>query len=230
MAKGLSFTNQRAFAFRNIIPEIIVGGLIGIFVGFFYRTNILFNPGLSTVFSVIPINEIISGALLGIAIGGIVGGIYSIYLKRAINSEDIPKVSNLNEGINSNGENITLEIKKEQLEVAKKWVQTGQVKIYKETIMEEKSYTVPVMHEELVIEKKILSSASSNPKDEPMETIRIILNKEEVAFTKHRVELEDVSIYKKQIEEIKHIEEKLKREEIKVKISGSSDAGDKSRT
>jgi uncharacterized protein (TIGR02271 family) len=56
----------------------------------------------------------------------------------------------------------------------------------------------------------------------PTDTIRILLNEEQVEFTtKHRVALEGVSIYKQQIEDIKHIEETLKREEPKVIISGS---------
>ena len=116
---------------------------------------------------------------------------------------------------------MTLQIKEEQLDLAKKWMQTGEVKIYRESFTEEKSYTVPVKREELVIEKKNLASATTEHKDMPTEVIRILLSEEQVEFTKHRVTLEDVSIYKQQIEDIKHIEETLKREECKVKISGS---------
>ena len=42
------------------------------------------------------------------------------------------------------------------------------------------------------------------------------------------VALEDVSIYKQQIEDIKHIEETLNREAAKVKISGSPKVRDES--
>ena len=47
----------------------------------------------------------------------------------------------------------------------------------------------------------------------PTEVIRIVLSEEQVEFTKHRVALEDVSIYKQLIKDIKHIEETLRREE-----------------
>ncbi|WAG66978.1 YsnF/AvaK domain-containing protein [Clostridium estertheticum] len=115
----------------------------------------------------------------------------------------------------------TFQIKKEQLDIAKKWLQTGEVNIYREAFTEEKTFTVPVKREELVIKKKVLSSADSEIKNMPTEIIRIPLSEEHVEFTKHKVNLEEVSIYKQQIQDIKHIEETLKREDLKVKISDS---------
>lgn len=115
----------------------------------------------------------------------------------------------------------TLQIKEEQLDIAKKWIQTGDVKIHKEIFSEEKNFTIPIQREDLVIEKK--SIASSNSKDKASETqiIRIPLSEEHVEFSKHKVVLEDISIYKQQINDIEHIEETLKKEKPKVKISGS---------
>ncbi|MBX4265012.1 YsnF/AvaK domain-containing protein [Clostridium estertheticum] len=115
----------------------------------------------------------------------------------------------------------TFQIKKEELDIAKKWLQTGEVNIYRETFTEEKIFTVPVKREELVIKKKVLVSADSEIKNMPTEIIRIPLSEEHVEFTKHKVDLEEVSIYKQQIQDIKHIEETLKREALKVKISDS---------
>ncbi|WP_253205595.1 YsnF/AvaK domain-containing protein [Clostridium estertheticum] len=115
----------------------------------------------------------------------------------------------------------TFQIKKEQLDIAKKWLQTGEVNIYREAFTEEKTFTVPVKREELVIKKKVLASADSEIKNMPTEIIRILLSEEHVEFTKHKVNLEEVSIYKQQIQDIKHIEETLKREDLKVKISDS---------
>jgi uncharacterized protein (TIGR02271 family) len=113
----------------------------------------------------------------------------------------------------------TLQIKKEELDIAKEWLKTGEVNVYRETFTEEKIFTVPVIREELVIKKKVITSATPEHKDIPTEVIRIILSEEEVEFTKHKVNLEDISIYKQQIQDIKHIEETLKREEPIVKIS-----------
>ncbi|MFL0250944.1 YsnF/AvaK domain-containing protein [Clostridium neuense] len=108
----------------------------------------------------------------------------------------------------------TFQIKEEQLDIAKKWIQTGDVKIHREILSEKKNFTVPVEREELVIEKKSTEA-------EPVQIIRIPISEEKVEFSKHKVILEDVSIYKQQIDDIKHIEETLKKEKPKVKISGS---------
>ena len=118
-------------------------------------------------------------------------------------------------------EDVTLKIKEDQLEIAKKWVQTGEVKVYRESFTVEKNFTIPVVREELVIEKKALDLTTYESKDMPKEAVRILLSEEQVEFTKHIVALEDVSIYKQQIVDIKHIEEILKREEAKIKILGS---------
>ena len=115
----------------------------------------------------------------------------------------------------------TFQIKKEQLDIAKEWVQTGDVVIYRETITEDKTFIVPIKREELVIKKKNLASITPGQKDMPEEIIRIVLNEEYVEFNKHTVDIEDVSVYKQQILDIKHIEETLKREEPIVKISES---------
>jgi uncharacterized protein (TIGR02271 family) len=84
------------------------------------------------------------------------------------------------------------------------------------------------LHEELVVERKSLSSTAQGISDAPTEIIRIPLSEEQVEFTKHRIALEDVSIYRQQIEDIKHIEETLKSEEAKVAVSGTPRVIDKS--
>jgi len=117
--------------------------------------------------------------------------------------------------------NVKIQIKQEQLDIAKEWIQTGEVKIYRETLMENKTFNVPVKREELVIEKKTIASVKIGHKDSLTEVIRIPISEEQVEFTKHMVTLEDISIYKEQIEDIKHIEDTLKKESAKIKITGS---------
>ncbi len=147
----------------------------------------------------------------------------SVAPEKTYNFARTPKQS-----IYDDSKDVTLQIKEEQLDVAKKWIQTGEVRIYRDSFMEEKSFTVPIKCEELVIEKTALASATSEHKDVPTKVIRIRLSEEQVKFAKHKVDLEDVSIYKQKIEEIKHIEETLRKEESKVKISGSPKVRDRS--
>lgn len=115
---------------------------------------------------------------------------------------------------------VTVQLKEEQLVLAKKWMQTGEVKIYRESFTQKKSFTLTVECEDLVIEKKIPASATPE-QNGPPEVIRIRLSEEQVEFNKRKVALEDVSIYKQQIEEIQHIEQTLKKEEFNIKIFGS---------
>ena len=226
MENKSSVAHQRAYILKGILKGLLIGGLIGILVGFLNTTGIFIISGLNTVFSTLPFNEIIIPTLLGIIIGGFLGGILALYFTENVDSKNVPEISTPKQNIYSNNENVTLKIKEEQLEVAKKWMQTGEVKVYRESFSEEKSFTVPVLREELVIEKKPLTSAAPEYKYIPTEAIRIRLSEEQVEITKHRVDLEDVSIYKQQVEDIKHIEETLKREEAKVKISGSPEVKD----
>jgi len=128
---------------------------------------------------------------------------------------------------NTDENDVTLKIKEEQLDIAKKWIETGKVKVYKDTFIEEKKFTVSVMREELVIEKNSVTSDVSNQQTDPLEIIRIPLSEEQVEFKKSKVDLAEVSIYKQKIQDIKHVEEVLRREEAKVTsfgdIEGSGD-------
>ena len=58
--------------------------------------------------------------------------------------------------IMTENQDVTVQIREEQLEIAKKMIQTDEVKIYRETSVQQKSFTIPITREELVIEKKTL--------------------------------------------------------------------------
>ena len=228
MEKSSAVTNQRTYISKGIIPGVIIGGLLGILVGFLHRTSILIIPALSTTFSTIPFHEIIAGILFGIIIGGLIGGILALFSQKNINNEYVPETSTPRQRVYDDSNNVTFQIKEEQLNIAKQLMQTGEVKIYRETFSEEKNFTVPVEREDLVIEKIALASATLEHKDVPPEIIRIPLNEEQVEFTKRKVALENVSIYKQHIKDIKHIEAILKKEKSKVKMSGTPKIRDKS--
>lgn len=152
----------------------------------------------------------------------------SFYSEETINNlKHVPKTSKPKQSIDYSN-NLTLQIKEEQLDLAKKWLQTGEAKVYRETYTEEKNFTVPLKREELVIKKKTFTSTTTEHKDVPVEVIRILLSEEQVEFTKRKVAIEDVAIYKHQPEDLQHIEETLKREECKIQISGSAKIRDES--
>ncbi|WP_010250550.1 YsnF/AvaK domain-containing protein [Acetivibrio cellulolyticus] len=112
-----------------------------------------------------------------------------------------------------------LQLKEERLDISKKLIQTGEVRMHKEVLTEERSITVPVIREELVIEKKAISDDTNA--DEHTETIRIPISTERIEIVKHTVILEDVEVYKRKFQEFQHIEENLKKEKLNVKTQNN---------
>ncbi|MDD2620214.1 MAG: YsnF/AvaK domain-containing protein [Syntrophomonadaceae bacterium] len=116
---------------------------------------------------------------------------------------------------------IKLQVRKEELDINKKWAQTGEIKWHKEVRIEEKNIIVPVMHEELIIEKKLADAGSSDLIH--TETIRIPLREERVNIQKQTFDLEHVEIYKRQLQETALGEAMLKKEAVNIKTTGNID-------
>lgn len=116
----------------------------------------------------------------------------------------------------------TLKLREERLNIVKNWVKTGDVTIRKEVVTEEKNIIVPIKREELVIEKKVFDEKNFSEIDDNAEVIRIPISEERIDIVKNTVILEDVSVYKRQFEEIEKIEEKLKREGIHIETTGNA--------
>jgi len=114
--------------------------------------------------------------------------------------------------------NTKLQLKEEELDISKEKVQTGEVNIYKEIINEEKTITVSVVREELVIEKQIFNGKE----DSQTNTIRIPISEEHIEIIKHPVVLENVDIYNKEFQDIKQIESTLKKEKLSIKTTGDA--------
>lgn len=154
--------------------------------------------------------------LVGIFLGGVVGWIIGLYFNR-----------NISENINSHllsdkPSRPKLELKEEQLEITKNKIVTGEVNVYKEIVEEQKNVTIPVNHEELVIEKYEVHGNEKEKKEE----IRIPLTEEKVVISKHPVKVAEVSISKKNITEMKQIQETLKKEQVNYEVIGQADVND----
>lgn len=120
------------------------------------------------------------------------------------------KLSFNNDGIS----NTNIQLHEEKLDIAKKWIQTGEVNIHEEILTEEKNITIPVNRKELVIEKK---GADGNA-----EAIRIPISEERIEIVKHPIILEDIKVFKRQYQDIKPIEETLKKEKLHIETTGDA--------
>ena len=90
----------------------------------------------------------------------------------------MPKKSKSHENIEK------LLLREEKLDISKNKVQTGDVNIYKDIIKEDKTITVPIVREELVIENQRANNKG-------FETIRIPINEEQIEVIKHPMVLEE---------------------------------------
>ncbi|GFZ29843.1 hypothetical protein CSC2_03690 [Clostridium zeae] len=227
MEKKPSTNHDNMQVYNGITVGMVIGGLCGIILGFLDMSGLLIISALNSTFAFIPLNEIITGLLLGVVLGGLTGDFIEFISNQ--------KTSSYNDGItvskNMTYKDLgteTLQLKEEQLNIAKTWLKTGDVKTHRETITMYKTFTIPIEREVLVIEKRTFDSSLGKKKNAPPEIIKITLNEEKVDFTKQRVSLEDVSIHREHIEEIKHFEETLKKEKPMVKITGSPKVIEKS--
>jgi len=120
-------------------------------------------------------------------------------------------------------EDAKLLLRKEELNIEKSRVQTGEVEFSKEIIEEQKIVDVPIKREEIVIERRTLNNEQSDSPITDEETIRIPLSEEKVNVEKRTVVVGEISAHKRDIEETKHINETLKREEARVNKFGNPD-------
>lgn len=117
----------------------------------------------------------------------------------------------------------SLHLRKEELDINKKRVQAGEVELSKEIVEEQKTVDVPVTHEEVVIERRSVDNEASDYPIGESETIRIPVSEEQVDVDKHTVITGEVSAHKREVEENKHVDETLKREEARVNSTGDVD-------
>ncbi|WP_232725650.1 YsnF/AvaK domain-containing protein [Bacillus sp. FJAT-44742] len=90
-------------------------------------------------------------------------------------------------------------------------VPIGEVNVHKEVIKDNKTITVPIKREEMVIEAG----------DE--EYYRIPLKEEEIKVSKHPVTLNEVSIKKQRKNEIQKVKTTLKKEKVISDVNGEAD-------
>jgi uncharacterized protein (TIGR02271 family) len=116
-------------------------------------------------------------------------------------------------------ENEKLQLRKEELDINKGRVRTGEVKLRKDVIEEQQVVDVPVNHEEVIIERRALNERSDSPITGEGE-IHIPVSREQVNVDKHTILTGEVSAHKREVEETEHVSETLKREEARVDTEG----------
>ncbi len=217
MLGKFAFSQERDRISKGIFTGAIVGGIIGVLAAFLDRFNVLTFPG--TFLSAIPVDEAIIGTLLGAFIGGCIGGLIKLYTLRNKSTANNYVANDTSNPNNHNHAGAKFQLREEQLDISKKRVQTGEVTMHKESFAEERNIVVPVIHEELVIEKRVLDTEGAD-KSEDTEIIRIPVSEERIEIIKHPVILEDVKTYNNKFQETETFEKTLKKEKVHVETTG----------
>jgi uncharacterized protein (TIGR02271 family) len=114
-----------------------------------------------------------------------------------------------------------LPLREEQLQVYKRSVQTGEVRLGKEIMTEQKTINVPLTREEVVIERRPASGQVSETPIGEGETIRIPVREEQVNVSKQTVETGEVALGKRQVQETQQVSDTVRREEAHIEREGN---------
>jgi uncharacterized protein (TIGR02271 family) len=107
----------------------------------------------------------------------------------------------------------------EQLVVAKREINAGDVEIFKRVQEEHVQQSVPLKREELVVQRRPLTGGITDVSPEmatPDEIMRFILYREEIVIKKHRVPTEEIIVRKKIIIEHETVNDTLRWEQIET--------------
>lgn len=202
MAQKAAHNEKYFFTVKGIIIGGICGGLLYIIFNLLYGIRFPYISWLGiTIFSIT---------------GAIIGALYESYP-----SDNTDKLNSTQSTYKDSSEDV-LKLHEEQLDISKKRIQTAKVTTHKEIVTEEKNIIVPVTREDLVIEKTTFNPDNPNDLEGHTETIRIPISEEDIDIVKHKVELEDVSVYDNEYTETQHINEALKKEKLNIKTTGNA--------
>lgn len=145
----------------------------------------------------------------------------------------------------------TIALRKEVPQVQKQIVDIGEIRIHKRVITEERTFTVPVTREEVTIERFPRSSGSQASSqgqaasDMPLSndtsmqtapsapfsaeeslkeegTLRILVREEQVIIQKQVAVVEEIVIQKQIVQDVKHLVEPVKHEEVRIERVGKA--------
>lgn len=148
--------------------------------------------------------------------------------KNSNNQNSAKEHSNENSSKKEDSNNQIISLHKEELDINKNKIQSGEVIITKEVVEEKKTIEIPVTHEEVIIERKILNNEVTDTPIGPSETIRIPIREEQVEVNKYTVLTEEISAKKREVQENKTIEANLKKEEAKISTTDNEEVTSKS--
>jgi len=115
----------------------------------------------------------------------------------------------------------TIQLHEERLRLDKEQQTTGEVDVRKDVVTETQRVDVPVEREEVVVTRRKVGK-SGDAADIKAEEIRIPVKEERVKVTKEPVVTEEVSVGRRKVQDVEHVDEKVRKEKLNVKEKGSA--------
>jgi uncharacterized protein (TIGR02271 family) len=220
----------------------VVGGLVGLLTAAI--------PGIGPIVAGGALAEILAGAGIGAAAGGILGALVGMgvpeeearYYERGLREGGIlvtveagARAAEARQILLDAGAEFgpaaavstagkegreRLELREEELRATKRPVETGEVRVRKDVVTEDKTIDVPVTREEVTVERHPASGRPASGDIKEGEEIRVPVREEEVRVEKTPVVKEEITVGKRQIQETETVRDKVRREEARVEGTG----------
>ena len=117
-----------------------------------------------------------------------------------------------------------IELREEELHVDKNRVQAGEVKVGKHVVSEEKSVSVPVEHEEVVVTRHAVNrDADPSQIGADSETVKVPVMAEQVSTNVTARVVEEVEVGKRTVQEQKTVSDTVRKEKLDVDTDGKID-------
>jgi len=118
----------------------------------------------------------------------------------------------------------TMELREEELVADKQSVQTGEMRVRKDVVTEQRTLEVPVTREEITIERHPVDRGPADAvMGEDDATVRVPVREEQVSVEKRPVVTEEITIGKRQVQDTQHVSGTVRREEARIEHDGDVD-------
>jgi len=118
----------------------------------------------------------------------------------------------------------TFQVREEELHARKTPVETGEVRVRKEVVTEQKTMEFPVRREEIVVERHAATGQHGTTGEiREGEEMRIPVMEEQVSVTKTPVVKEEVTVGKRVVQDTERVTGEVRKEKVRVEREGDVD-------
>jgi uncharacterized protein (TIGR02271 family) len=121
-----------------------------------------------------------------------------------------------------------VQLREEELRANKQTVEAGEVTVRKDVVTEQKTVTVPVTREEVVVERHPVNRQPADSADfgKGREEVRVPVREEQVTVEKQPVVTEELTVSKRPVTETEHVSDTVRKEVARTEETGDVNVRD----